>query len=188
MNSESMKMSFVIGHIGRFDEQKNHIFIVDIFENIAKRDQSAALLLVGAGPLLPYIKNKIAEKNLNHRVYFAGIRKDIPRILIGAIDVLLLPSLFEGLPLVGVEAQAAGKCLIRSEETPEEVDIVKALVIRISNKTPAVIWADEILKIKTQEMPIDKFKAIEIIKTTNFNILRGLRELERYYEGEYGKR
>jgi len=180
--------SFVMGHIGRFDKQKNHILIVDVFEKIAKRDQNAVLLLVGTGPLLPYIKKRVEESDLNKKVHFVGIRKDIPRILIAAIDVFILPSLYEGLPLVGLEAQAAGKYFIRSEEITDEVDVVKPLIKRISNRQSAEIWANEICKFRNQEIPISREKALGMIENTNFNILNGLDNLERCYKGEYGKR
>jgi len=176
--------SFVIGHIGRFEEQKNHVFVIDIFEKVVKRDQKAVLLLVGNGSLLPNIKKKVADINLKNKVCFAGIRKDIPRILIGAIDVLILPSLFEGLPLVALEAQAAGKWLIRSEEITGEGDIVPAFVKKISHEMPAERWADAILRIKAESHSAKYSGGPEVMKESQFNILNGLKELEKYYEGK----
>jgi len=180
--------AFVIGHIGRFDRQKNHFSLIDIFDNIAKKDHNAVLLLLGTGPLLPQIQKKVEDKKLTNKVLFSGIRKDIPRILMGAIDIFLLPSLFEGLPLVGLEAQAAGKYFIRSKEITDEVDIVKPLVKIISNRRPAEIWANEIIKLRNEKIPINQHEALAIMENTNFNILKGISHLEKCFKGEYGKR
>jgi len=180
--------AFVIGHIGRFDENKNQKFLLDVFDQIAEKDLTAVLLLVGVGPLLPFIKRKVEDKNLSEKVFFPGKRKDIPRILMGAMDVFLLPSLHEGLSLVAVEAQAAGKKLIRSEEISGEVDIVKPLVRKVSNKQMPEIWAKAILETKNQERLIPQEKALQIVENTQCNILRGIKELEGYFEGKHGKR
>jgi len=103
---------FVIGHIGRFDLQKNHIFIIEIFKKIFTIDKNSILILVGDGKLK--IEQKVLDMGLYGNVIFTGVRSDIPELL-QAMDVFLFPSLYEGFPLVLLEAQASGlKCIPRN--------------------------------------------------------------------------
>lgn len=99
--------TIVIGHIGRFVAQKNHTFLIDIFNQFHKKEKNSILLLAGQGPLQEEIKNKVRELGLDDSVRFLGQRNDANE-LYQAFDVFLLPSLYEGLPVVGVEAQASG--------------------------------------------------------------------------------
>ena len=99
--------TIVIGHIGRFVAQKNHTFLIDIFNQFHKKKKNSILLLAGQGPLQEEIKNKVRELGLNDSVRFLGQRNDANE-LYQVFDVFLLPSLYEGLPVVGVEAQASG--------------------------------------------------------------------------------
>ena len=99
--------TLVIGHIGRFVAQKNHTFLIDIFNELHKKNHNSLLLLVGQGPLKEEIENKVKELKLNDSVRFLGQRNDANE-LYQAFDVFCLPSLYEGLPVVGVEAQATG--------------------------------------------------------------------------------
>lgn len=110
---------FLLGHIGRFAEQKNHRFLIDIFEEVSKKIPEVKLLLVGTGELRKDIENYVKEKNLQNQVIFAGVRKDIAKVL-SALDLFILPSLYEGMPNVIIEAQAAGlPCLIADTITRE---------------------------------------------------------------------
>lgn len=95
--------TIVIGHIGRFVAQKNHTFLIDIFNQFHKKEKNSILLLAGQGPLQEEIKNKVRELGLNDSVRFLGQRNDANE-LYQVFDVFLLPSLYEGLPVVGVEA------------------------------------------------------------------------------------
>ena len=99
--------TIVIGHIGRFVAQKNHTFLIDIFNQFHKKEKNSILLLAGQGPLQEEIKNKVRELGLDDSVRFLGQRNDANE-LYQVFDVFLLPSLYEGLPVVGVEAQASG--------------------------------------------------------------------------------
>lgn len=110
---------FVIGHVGRFNKQKNHQFLIKIFHELKKRNNNFILLLIGQGPLSNEIKKMVKELDIKDDVIFLGQRNDINKIY-SAMDLFLLPSLYEGLPLVGVEAQVNGlKCLFSSEITRE---------------------------------------------------------------------
>ncbi len=112
----------VIGHIGRFEEEKNHQYILKVFKKISTTNPEAILLLAGAGSLQSTIKQKVAELGLNDNVIFAGTLSD-PSDFYNAIDVFIMPSLFEGFPMAGVEAQVAGAQCIFSNTISEEIAI-----------------------------------------------------------------
>lgn len=102
-----LECRFVVGHVGRFMQQKNHAFLLKAFAALHKRRPDAVLLLVGDGELRVTIEKSVEMQGLEDSVRFLGIRKDVDR-LYNAMDVFVLPSVYEGLPVVGVEAQAAG--------------------------------------------------------------------------------
>jgi glycosyltransferase involved in cell wall biosynthesis len=135
--------AFVIGHVGRFAHQKNHEYIIDIFDEINKRNHGTVLVLVGRGELEEKIQSKVKRLNLSDRVIFAGVRPDVNDLL-QAMDTFLFPSLYEGLGVAAVEAQAAGLPCFIADTIPEEV-IITPLVKRLSTKAPPGLWADEIL-------------------------------------------
>ena len=113
---------FAIGHVGRFTAQKNHPFLIDVFSQVAKRRDDVVLLLVGTGEAEASVKDLVAERGLSDRVKFLGQRSDVNR-LYQAFDAFVLPSLYEGLGLVGVEAQAAGLPCLFSDSITREVDV-----------------------------------------------------------------
>ena len=136
---------FVIGNIARFAKEKNHKFLMDIFAELCKKED-AVLVSCGEGPLWEETKNYAKEKKIDDKILFLGMRKDIPEIL-QAIDVVVFPSLFEGLPFSLVEAQAGGiPCLI-SDTIGKETKLTD-LVQFFSLDAGAEAWADEILKYK----------------------------------------
>lgn len=116
---------FVIGHVGRFTAQKNHRFLIDVFSQVAKRRDDAVLLLVGSGNDLELIKSLVSERRLLDRVKFLGQRADVNR-LYSAFDAFVLPSLYEGLGIVGVEAQIAGLPCLFSDAITREVDVTRS--------------------------------------------------------------
>ncbi|WP_339147767.1 MULTISPECIES: glycosyltransferase family 1 protein [unclassified Sutcliffiella] len=118
---------FLIGHIGRFNEQKNHNFLIDVFAKIAKVDKNACLLLVGDGVLREQLKKKVRNLKLEEKVIFAGVRSDIPLLLQG-MDLFAFPSLHEGLPVTLIEAQSASVPCLISDVITEEVDLGLGLV------------------------------------------------------------
>ncbi|MEO0688626.1 MAG: glycosyltransferase family 1 protein, partial [Cyanobacteria bacterium J06649_11] len=161
--------AFVIGHVGRFHPQKNHQFIIDIAAEVAKKEPKMRLLLVGEGDLAPDIKKKVMLMGLNDKVIFAGSRSDVPELMMGAMDAFLFPSLYEGLGLVLIEAQAAGLQCILSDTIPEEADVVKPLMQRMSLSQPAYSWAEAILATRKTEN-VTKQEAINCMKQSSFNI------------------
>lgn len=139
----NIKNKLVIGHIGRFNQQKNHGFLLDIFKEIKKKTDNAILLLLGKGELETEIKNKVKELKLENDVVFLGVREDIPELLM-AMDLYLFPSLYEGMPNTVIEAQATGmKCVVSDTITKEAniTGLVKYLPLDIS----AEEWANFVL-------------------------------------------
>ena len=119
--------TFVVGHVGRFVEQKNHDFLIDIFKSIYEQKRNSTLILVGEGPLFDEIKKKVYSLNLESRVLFLGQRNDINE-LYHVMDFFLLPSLYEGFGMVLLEAQVNGLNCIVSKYVPEEAIIEKEKV------------------------------------------------------------
>ena len=132
---------FAIGHVGRFTAQKNHAFLIDVFAEVAKRRDDAVLLLVGTGEAGASVKALVDERGLTDRVKFLGQRSDVNR-LYQAFDAFVLPSLYEGLGLVGVEAQVSGLPCLLSDAITREVDVTGECKF-LSIDSP-VVWADEI--------------------------------------------
>lgn len=139
----------VLGHIGRFMTQKNHMFLLDIFDEFHKKNKDSVLMLVGKGELEQQIKDRIAEKALTDSVIFTGVRSDVPDVL-SAMDVFVMPSLYEGMPNVVIEAQSTGLPCVISDTLTREANItglVKYLPLNVS----AEDWSLEIEKDCTKE-------------------------------------
>ena len=172
--------TLVIGHLGRFVAQKNHTFLIDIFNELHKKNKNSVLLLAGQGPLLEEIKSKVKDLNLEESVKFLGQRNDANE-LYQAFDVFLLPSLYEGLPVVGVEAQAAGLLCYLSDDMTKETKVLDITKFMSLNDTPEE-WADNILN------DVKKYKRIDTSKemtAKNFNIKEEAKRLEEYYLNLY---
>lgn len=172
--------TLVIGHIGRFVAQKNHDYLIDIFNEIHKKNNNSVLLLAGQGPLMEEIKNKAKELNLDDSIKFLGQRNDANE-LYQAFDVFLLPSLYEGLPVVGVEAQAAGLLCYLSDDMTKETKVLDITKFMSLNNTPEEL-ADNILD------AVKKYKRRDVSKemtAKNFNIKEEVKRLEKYYLNLY---
>ena len=114
--------AFVVGHVGRFAYQKNHEYLLDAFAAMRRRLESARLLLVGEGVLFDEIRAKAARLGLERDVIFYGASNDVGKLM-QAMDLLALPSRFEGLPVVGVEAQAAGLPVLFSDRVTRQAEL-----------------------------------------------------------------
>lgn len=119
---------YVIGNIGRLDFQKNQKFLIDVISDVVRGNPKAVLLLVGGGPYEKELKQYVRERGLNRSVLFLGIRNDIGKILSG-LDVFVLPSRYEGLPVSAIEAQANGVPCLLSDRITGEVDLVKKNIL-----------------------------------------------------------
>lgn len=134
----------VVGHIGRFCYQKNHDFLIDIFNEIHKQRQEAVLLLIGEGELEQDIRNKVKKLGLTDSVRFMGKQKDTSKFY-QAMNCFVLPSRYEGLPVVGVEAQAAGVPCVMADVVTPETKILESTAF-VSPEESAVNWAMAVLE------------------------------------------
>lgn len=173
-----LENQYVLGHIGSFSYAKNHDFLLDIFFNVRKWCAQSVLLLVGDGMLRPQIEQKVRELGLENSVIFLGIRSDIADLL-QAMDAFVFPSLYEGLPVTGVEAQAAGLKCFFSDNITREVDIA-GLIQYISLKETAYCWAKNILSYQNGYQRIDTYTQI---KSAGFDIASVAEKLKRVYLG-----
>ena len=172
--------AFVVGHVGRFDEVKNYGFIIKTMQEVVREQPDAYLLLIGDGPLRPQIERNAAEAGVRNRTIFAGSRSDVPRLLLGAVDVFVFPSLSEGLGLAVIEAQAAGLPCVCSDGVPAETDVVHSLVNRMSLGQPAAEWARRIVGLRNTDR-IAQPGALETVEGSLCNVRANVRELENVY-------
>jgi len=135
----------VIGHIGRFVTTKNHFFIIDIFEKYLSVDKEAVLMLVGDGELYDKIKEYAKSKGIADSIIFTGIRSDVHKLYC-AFDFFILPSLYEGLPLVGIEACASGLPVLFADTITKEIAVTDA--VSFLPIIDANVWAEKISQIE----------------------------------------
>jgi glycosyltransferase involved in cell wall biosynthesis len=173
--------AFVIGHVGRFDAQKNHRFLLEIFRQVADGDSSARLLLIGDGPLRTEIVRRAAEFGLTNRVVFAGLQADVPRLLLGAVDVFVMPSLYEGLPLAGIEAQAAGLPCVMSDTITRELDVLPQLIRRLPLSAPAHVWANSVFAARQLRTVLSRAEVLKALEDSPFHIANSVTQLQRIY-------
>ena len=165
----------VIGHIGRFMKQKNHSFLIDVFNELHKENKNYKLMLIGQGPLMNEIKQKVKDLNIEDSVKFLGQRKDVNE-LYQAMDLFLFPSLYEGLGMVMIEAQCSGLPCIASSEVPE-VAKVSENVLFLDLNDSLEQWCNSIKKIKKER------KAnINLIRERGYDINQEVKLLENKYK------
>lgn len=171
---------FIIGHVGRYCYIKNQSFIIDIFNKILKERSNSKLLLVGNGPDEELLRQKVDRLNLNNNVIFLINRADVDE-LYQVMDAFVMPSLFEGVPLVAVEAQASGlKCFL-SDKISEEVFLTKNIE-KISLGQKDEDWKEKILNSeyeRQEEIPEELFQK-------GYDIKKSIQELIKKYT-EYTK-
>lgn len=169
----------VIGHVGRFNEQKNHFFLIKIFNEIVKKDANCVLLLAGIGNLMDAVKQEVERLGLNEHVRFLGIRSDINELLQG-FDLFLFPSLYEGLPVTLIEAQASGLPIVASDTITTEVDLT-GLITFLNINEPASNWADIVLK----KLNHNRQNTFEQIKNGKYDIYENAKNLQNFYLKTY---
>lgn len=170
----------VVGHIGRFIPAKNHKFLIDVFKEIILKNNKVKLLLVGDGELREQIEEEVNELGLENNVYFLGIRKDINNIL-NNMDLFILPSTYEGLGLVLLEAQASKVPCLVSEAIQPEVDLGIGLIKKLNLSEGNEAWAGESIKIinKTNIKNID---VMNVVKEKRYDLDSILNNLLSVYK------
>lgn len=169
--------TLVIGHIGRFVAQKNHTFLIDIFNEVHKQNRDSLLMLVGQGPLINEIQEKVNNLGLKDSVIFLGQRNDANE-LYQAMDVFVLPSLYEGLGMVLIEAQCAGLPCVASTEVPEVARVTQNLQFADLSFNQ-LEWANCILKSLKNYKRTDNS---EEVRSNNYDITEESNKLvDKYY-------
>jgi len=177
LNLEDNKL--LIGHVGSFEYQKNHEYLIDTLEELKKRGLDFNAILIGNGDLVPLIKDKVRGLGLEANVTFLGDRDDVPRLL-KAMDIFIFPSHFEGLGLALIEAQAAGTSCVISDSIPEEATVIAPLVTRLSLDSGVTVWCDKIYDI-VNKRNVDRHKCYEGVKESTFNIDNSVQSLSTLY-------
>lgn len=175
--------ALVIGHVGRFAASKNHQFLIDVFCEVTRRRDDAVLLLVGSGEGEALAKELAIECGVADKVIFLGQRDDVER-LYQAFDVFVLPSLYEGLGLVGVEAQTAGLPCLFSDRVPHEANVTGE--VQFLSLDDPIRWAEAICAFKVGnrvEVQLDDFKNYDIVRAAERLCSRYEQLAETSYDG-----
>lgn len=165
---------FTIGIVGRIEEQKNYPFLIDVFLEVLKEEPNAVLLIAGRGTEEEKIKCLAQEKKVEENILFLGIRSDVPELL-NAFDVFVLPSLFEGLPVVLVEAQASGLPEVVSDTITTEMAVTD-LISYMPLRNPTA-WSKKILSCKSEK----RERYSKIVGDSGYGICTQAKNMERYY-------
>ena len=160
---------FVVGHVGRFNAQKNHSFLIDVFNDFQQRKDSV-LLLIGTGEEQDNIKEKVKQLGIEDKVYFMGVKSNVADYMM-AMDMMLFPSLFEGMPNVIIEAQTTGLPCLISDAITKEVLVTDCVQMLSLNDTKEV-WAQTMININcnkertayAQKMADAGYEMQEVIK------------------------
>ena len=173
---------FVMGHVGSFGKHKNHSFLLDIFSVIKKIHPNSVLMLIGDGSLRSGIKKKIKKLNLQDSVLLTGVRSDIAELM-QTMDVFVLPSLWEGLPVVIIEAQASGLHCIISENITDEVCLTN-LVEREKLDTSLDIWATKVIQYSNG---YERRNTYRELCDAGYDIRSNAKFLQEFYLSAYSK-
>lgn len=179
----NLENCFVIGHIGRFNTQKNHVFLVELFEKIHDRIPGSRLVLVGEGELYNDVQRLISKKKLMDCVTLLGVQKDT-NAFYNMFDIFLLPSLFEGLPVVGIESQATGCRTIISDKVTDEIKITELVkFMPIDGEDSIKKWCDiicECFNNKTYKCDVNIVRSQ--LSNAGYNIIDESQRLLRIYK------
>lgn len=171
--------AFVVGHVGRFDAVKNHSFLLDVFAQLREQRDKTVLLLVGEGALRDDIEKKAIALGIADSVIFTGVRKDVHHLM-QAMDVFVFPSLYEGIPLTLIEAQAAGLPCLVSDGVPNEcakTDLVEYCAL----KDGAAAWARKAL----QKAGTARNNTLPQLQRSGFDIRENAAFLQNFYLERY---
>ncbi|MDE1549883.1 glycosyltransferase family 1 protein [Jeotgalibaca caeni] len=175
----NLKGELVVGHVGRFFYEKNHDFLLDIFNELLKIETNSKLLLVGEGDLFNDIKEKAINLGIIDKIIFTGKRSDVS-MLMQAMDVFVMPSHFEGLPLVSIEAQAAGLKCITSDVITDEIKITD-LVSFLSLSVEPQIWAKKIMEVSKY----NRRNTLDLIVQNGYDINFVANYMQKFYEEKF---
>lgn len=175
--------AIVLGHVGGFREPKNHTFLVDIVAAALRQHPQLRLVLVGDGPLRPEIEKKVEQLGLQGKVILTGYQPDPKEFMRDVFDVFVFPSLWEGLPLAVVEAQAAGLPCVISDRISTEVDLIQPLMTRCSLDQSAGEWGQAIVAAAAGRLPSDRNPLAEI-EASQFSMRVSVESLQDIYAAQ----
>jgi glycosyltransferase involved in cell wall biosynthesis len=173
----NLNNSFVVGHVGRFRPEKNHYFLIDVFYEIKKKKSNAVLILVGTGDLESKIHEKVESLGLSDSVKFLGNRTDMHKIY-QMMDVCVFPSIYEGLGIVAIEAQAAGIPIVCSDRLPNESNISPLFIKKSLDDTPED-WAK--ICIKASENKLSHTDTKQYVINSGFDLDSTVKYIQNYY-------
>lgn len=156
----------VIGHVGRFNRQKNHDYLIDVFNEFSKNTSNVVLMLVGTGELESQVKEKARELNIIDKIIFTGVRSDVSKLLM-AMDVLVFPSIYEGMPNVVIEAQCTGLPCVISDSITREVKVTDLVTMESIHDMPSK-WSATISQ--SLKKKIDRTKYAEEMRRNGYEI------------------
>ena len=174
----------IVGHVGRFVPAKNHLFVLKIAVESIRQCPDVHFLLVGDGQLREEAEAEARSKGIASNIHFVGSRGDVPRLMLGAMDAFIFPSLWEGLPLALLEAQAAGLRCVFSDAIAPEIEILPGQMVRMSLSRSAGDWAAATLA-ALQQNRIDSHDALKGFLGTDFCLQRNGSILSELYTGKY---
>jgi glycosyltransferase involved in cell wall biosynthesis len=172
--------AFVVGHVGRFDAQKNQVALVEALPALLVQEPSARLLFVGADGPGSAADERAHALGVADRVVYAGVRSDVARLMLGAMDVFALPSRYEGLGLVALEAQAAGLPCVLSDAVPDEAGAIPTLVTRVPLDAGPGPWAGAIARLRGTRAPVGTTPPL--LEQAGFSVERSAASLFAVYE------
>ncbi len=171
----NLENRFVIGNIGRMTSQKNQTFLLSVFAEIVKERPDALLLLIGKGELESSLYQQVRSLKIQDYVLFLGIRDDIYELM-NIMDVFVLPSVYEGLGIVLIEAQANGLPCVISDTIPKEVKINSNCHF-LSLNANFSIWKRAILNTTRENSEV----AVQNVNSAEYNIVQSTIKLQKFY-------
>lgn len=166
----------IVGHVGNFTAAKNHMFLLDMFQEVLKKREEARLLLVGGGEGMNPVREKAKNLGIQDRIIFTGVRSDVNRLM-QAMNVFVFPSLYEGLPVTMIEAQASGLPCIISDHVSDECIVSRGLVSGMPLEESPARWAECILQQSDRRHENHRKE----IQEAGYDISTAAKKLEKFY-------
>ncbi|WP_299252440.1 glycosyltransferase family 1 protein [uncultured Aquimarina sp.] len=164
-----------IGHVGRFTSQKNHSYLLNVFNSLVKKKDNCVLVLIGDGPLRNKIEVEAKNLGIDNKILFLGVRTDIPQ-LYQMLDVFVFPSFYEGLPVTLIEAQSAGLKVFASDKITDEVYLTEDIEF-LPITSPPEEWANRILE-KVSDEKVNNF---DVIESKGYDIQKNTEIFQNFY-------
>jgi glycosyltransferase involved in cell wall biosynthesis len=170
----------VVGHVANFLRVKNHAFILDVAAKVLRSHPEIHFLLVGDGPLRPQIQVEATARGLSNHMHFVGTRTDVPRLMRGAMDLFLFPSINEGFGVSLLEAQAAGLLCLVSDSVPREVSCFTGFVEFLPLSVGTDSWAEQLIT-KLSSSRVQRVSPPDAASRNKISVQQSVHDLTRLY-------